>query len=85
MRAVHHLTDLDLAAAASSNLLLVVAAPVALLWWLWALVRSLRGAARPWLVPAPRLVWMWVWWTLGAITLVFTVLRNLPAGAWLAP
>ena len=81
LRAVHHLTDLDVAAAAASNLLLVVAAPVALVWWVWALVRSVRGVSRPWAVRVP----VWTWWVLGALTLVFTVLRNTPAGAWLAP
>lgn len=81
LRAVHHLTDFDVAAAASSNLLLVVAAPVAFLLWGRALVRAGRGASRPWSLR----VHVSVWWALGFVTLVFTVLRNTPAGAWLAP
>lgn len=78
LRAVHHLTNLDLAAAASSNLLLVLAIPVALLGWGRWLVAEWRGEAMPWLSP-PK----WLWAVLIAVVAIFTVLRNLPAGAWL--
>ncbi|GAA1096084.1 DUF2752 domain-containing protein [Nocardioides dubius] len=79
LRAVHHLSDGDLIAAASSNLLLVVAVPFLVLGWVIWLRRSWQG--RPtrlmdW--PAP------VAWTAVAVIVIFTVLRNLPAGSWLA-
>lgn len=82
LRAVHHLTDLDLVAAASSNLVLVAAAPVAVALWLVALVRAGRG--RTPLVPAVPAV---VWWMVAALLTVFTVLRNLSFAPvdWLAP
>jgi len=80
LRAVNDLTHGDLGAAASSNLLLVVLAPVAIvLLALWVVdrwtgrTRSLDGRGRAALV------------VLGVLTVVFTVLRNLAVGAWLAP
>ena len=81
LRAVNDLTRGDVAAAASSNLLLVAALPVLALVWLRALVDGWRGVRRP--VAARRAG------LLGAAVLglavVFAVVRNLPAGAWLAP
>ncbi|WP_203335765.1 DUF2752 domain-containing protein [Nocardioides limicola] len=79
LRAVHHLTNVDLVAAASSNLLLVVAAPVVAIWWVRLLVGRWQG--RP-LSPVPPLS-RWVWLSLLVLLIVFTVVRNLPAGAWL--
>jgi hypothetical protein len=80
LRAVHDLTHADLAGAASSNLLVVAALPLAALGWAaWSLARwrgeRLPGALgnRPALAVAVVLV------------AAFTVLRNLPAGGWLAP
>lgn len=80
LRAVHDLTDGDLVAAASSNLLVVLAAPVAVMQWARWTQRRWRG--RAWPVPARPLLWIL---TPTAIAVVFAVLRNLPAGAWLAP
>lgn len=82
LRAVHHLTDLDLVAAASSNLVLVAGAPVAVAVWVLALVRAGRG--RTPLLPAVPTT---VWWVVAALLTVFTVLRNLPFAPvdWLAP
>jgi hypothetical protein len=81
LRAVNDLTHLDVAAAASSNLMLVLVLPlVVLLLGRWAL-DSWTGRSRD---HDARLV-------LGvtaigiALLAVFTVLRNLPAGSWLAP
>jgi hypothetical protein len=51
-------------------------APV--LWALW-LSREVRG--RPQRIRVPRAVW----WGLGALVLIFTVVRNVPFGAALAP
>jgi hypothetical protein len=79
LRAVHDLTQLDLAAAASSNLLLVVVLPVVLALWLRRVVVVWRGgeAVRPLTVPAAV-------WAVGlGVAVVFTVARNLP-GSWLA-
>jgi hypothetical protein len=81
LRAVNDLTHLDLASAASSNLLLVLAAPVVVALWGRRLVACWRGG--PALAPltAPRFVWI----ALAVVVLAFTVARNLPLGAWLAP
>jgi len=66
-----------LAAALGSNLLLVVTLPL-LTWGAVSLagVGEVRG---PWTVPARA------WVVLGVGALVYTVLRNLPIGAALAP
>lgn len=81
LRAVNDLTHLDLAAAASSNLAFVVALPFAVaLIALWT-VRRWRGteSRADWRLRQRVAV--------GSLALlaVFTVLRNLPVGAWLAP
>ncbi|HET9421549.1 MAG TPA: DUF2752 domain-containing protein [Nocardioides sp.] len=81
LRAVNDLTNFQLVDAASSNLLFVLALPLVL----FALVRWVtdqwRGTTRT--TPA---------WAMGpaaigvvAVLVVFTVLRNLPQFAWLAP
>lgn len=82
LRAVNDLTHGDLAAAASSNLLLVVAMPFVVLLlgrWAWDRWRGVRRRA-PETAPS-------VLWTAAFIVLAlgFTVLRNVPAGSWLAP
>lgn len=83
LRAVHHLTDLDLVAAASSNLVIVVAAPFVVALWVRALHRAWVGRTPllPARVPAALV------WTLGVALLLFTVARNLPLPGvdWLAP
>ncbi|WP_241153919.1 DUF2752 domain-containing protein [Nocardioides pantholopis] len=82
LRAVNDLTHLDLAAAASSNLAFVVAAPFLVVGLaLWALGRW-RG--RP-LLRVPAAAVQPVAFTALVLLLVFSVLRNLPAGSWLAP
>jgi hypothetical protein len=81
LRAVNDLTHLDLSAAASSNLLLVMAVPVALALWGRRLVALWRGGA----AGAPLVVPGAVWVALGVVVAVFTLARNLPFGAWLAP
>lgn len=81
LRAVNDLTRGDLAAAAGSNALFVGALPVLALLWLRSLVQAGRGHAsrlpRPLVATAVALA--------TASVAVFWVLRNLPAGAWLAP
>lgn len=82
LRAVNDLTHGDVAAAASSNLLVTLGIPLAVVALaLWTL-RAWRGTGRrPWPPALTRAAW-----TAGAVVaLVFTVLRNTPAGAWLAP
>ena len=81
LRAVNDLTRGDVVAAASSNLVLVGSVPVFAVWWLRSLVDGWRGTERrrpprgqPVLVALAA-----------AVALVFAVLRNTPAGAWLAP
>lgn len=86
LRAVHALTHGDLATAVDRNALLVALLPLAVPAYLWWLRRSWqaplpRAAARA-LPPGVR------YWTAGVawiVLVVFGVLRNLPAGAWLAP
>lgn len=82
LRAVNDLTHLDVAAAASSNLAFVVALPFLLAGLaLWALGRW-RGRAVLRVPPAGLRAGGYA-----AVVLVvlFSVLRNLPAGSWLAP
>jgi Protein of unknown function (DUF2752) len=81
LRAVNDLTRGDVVAAASSNLILVGAVPVFAVWWLRSLVDGWRGTpgrrpARHQRVLAVAAV---------TVAVAFTVLRNTPAGAWLAP
>jgi hypothetical protein len=81
LRAVNDLTDGQVGAAASSNLLFVVVLPLlVLLLARWAYerwtgrVRNLEvRRAQMFLIP------------LSVAGLIFTVLRNLPVGSWLAP
>jgi hypothetical protein len=80
LRAVNDLTHGDLLAAASSNLVLVLALPV--LAWLWVdwLRHAWAGRRRRSVglsTPTVMLVLVPI--------LVFSVVRNLPFGAWLAP
>lgn len=81
LRAVNDLTRGDVGAAASSNLLFVAILPLLVfLLGRWVVDRWV-GRERE---PDARLV------TIGTVTLcvvavVFAVLRNLPAGSWLAP
>jgi len=74
-RAAHALLHADLATALRDNGLVVLALPV--LAWLWWHRRAAGPAARP--LPRPVL------WAALVAGLAFGVLRNLPAGHWLAP
>lgn len=81
LRAVNDLTHGDLLGAASSNLAFAVALPFILVGLtLWVLGRW-RG--RPYRLPmsviAPAA------YASLALLMLFTVLRNLPVGSWLAP
>jgi hypothetical protein len=82
LRAVNDLTHGDVGAAVSSNVLVVVGIPiavVALLAWTW---RAWRGTPpRPLPAGLKRVLWS----VAGVAALAFTIARNTPAGAWLAP
>ncbi|MCY7395118.1 MAG: DUF2752 domain-containing protein [Nocardioides sp.] len=82
LRAVHDLTRGDVVAAASSNLAVLVLMPLAVLALLAWLLDSWTGHPRRRVPPQARAA------TRAAVLVllaVFTVLRNTPAGAWLAP
>lgn len=80
LRCVHALTHGDLSGALHDNAVAVLLfAVLGVLWarWLWAALRAL---------PGPRLALGARRWVLvGLLVLVFTVVRNLPVGAGLAP
>lgn len=81
LRAVNDLGNLQVGAAASSNLLFVLSLPfIAYAFLRWA---HGRWTGVPW-NPSSRAVNSSAV-VLGVAMLVFTVLRNLPAGSWLAP
>lgn len=81
LRATNDLTHGDLAAAASSNLLFVLSIPlVIVLLGRWTAHRW-NGRSRP-LPPALVQTGAALY---AVLALVFMVLRNTPAGAWLAP
>lgn len=79
LRSAHAFVHGDVLTALQANAPAVLGyAGFAVLWTVWAL-RAVRG--RPLrLDPPPALVW-----ALGALLLVFTVVRNLPFGGWLHP
>ncbi|MFF1352584.1 DUF2752 domain-containing protein [Streptomyces sp. NPDC058297] len=79
LRSAHALVHGDLTAALGANALAVAGyALFAVLWVVWA-VRVVRGRPVRIDLGRPHL------WALGAVVLVFTVVRNLPLGGWLHP
>lgn len=81
LRAVNDLTHLDVAAAASSNLAFVVAVPFIVLGLaVWTVHRWQGREVRADWQLRQRVAFA----GLAALS-VFTVLRNLPVGTWLAP
>ncbi|WP_030680756.1 DUF2752 domain-containing protein [Streptomyces cellulosae] len=79
LRSAHAFVHGDLLTALHANAAAVFGyLGFAVVWTVWV-VNAVRG--RPWRIdPAPALVW-----TLVALLLVFTVVRNLPFGGWLHP
>ncbi|MFE7750873.1 DUF2752 domain-containing protein [Streptomyces sp. NPDC057428] len=79
LRSAHAFAHGDIPAALGSNALAVLGYAVfAAVWVLWT-VRASRG--RPMRITvAPA-----YWWGVGAVLLVFSVIRNLPFGSALAP
>jgi hypothetical protein len=80
LRGVNDLTHGHVGAAASSNLLLVLAIPFAAYCFSRWTRATWRGRDVSVIPPLPRAVAL----GLGALVVVFWVLRNLP-GSWLAP
>lgn len=81
LRAVNDLTNGEIGAAASSNLLFVALVPLIVIGLgTWAVARWRGVTVRP----PMRLVRPAAYAGL-VLLAVFTVLRNLPAGSWLAP
>jgi hypothetical protein len=80
LRGVNDLTDGHIGAAVSSNLLMVLAIPFVvflLARWTWASWQGRHVSVVPNLPRSVR-------WGLGALVVVFWVVRNVP-GSWLAP
>ncbi|MEU2247658.1 DUF2752 domain-containing protein [Streptomyces sp. NPDC019224] len=79
LRSAHAFAHGDLAAAFGANALAVVGYGIfAVLWTVW-LVREARGKPLRTDLRAVH------WWGIGAVLLLFTVVRNLPFGSALAP
>lgn len=79
LRSAHAFIHGDLGTALGANALAVVGFGVfAVMWVMWA-VRSARG--RPFRIDLGPVHL----WAAGAVVLVFSVVRNLPSGAWLHP
>ncbi|MFF4419379.1 DUF2752 domain-containing protein [Streptomyces sp. NPDC001549] len=80
LRSAHAFAQGDLVTALGANALAVagyfVFAGFMVLW----LVRAFRGGPTPRIVLRPR-----YWWALGALALVFVIVRNLSFGSALAP
>ena len=81
LRAVNDLTRGDLVAAASSNLLLVGSIPLLAYFWARWFADCWRGVVR---VAHTRRAWV-LCGVLVVVAGLFSVVRNLPATAWLAP
>jgi hypothetical protein len=79
LRAMHALAHGDLAAAIGFNVVAVALVPVAGYAGLRWMARRLGRKPRPVRLPQPAL------WTLGAVVLIFGIVRNLPFGAAFAP
>ena len=81
LRAVNDLTRGDVGAAASSNLLFVASLPVLAVWWARTVADRWTGRVRR--AAARRHAALAIGFL--GLAVVFAVVRNLPAGAWLAP
>ncbi|MGW3951596.1 DUF2752 domain-containing protein [Streptomyces sp. NPDC004752] len=79
LRSAHAFIHGDLTAALQANAPAVAAYLVfAVLWTVWV-VRAVRGRPMRLSLGPVHL------WSLGALLLVFTIVRNLPFGGWLHP
>ena len=82
LRAVNDLGNGDLVGAASSNIVFVAAVPLLLFLWVRWLQRSWSGAERTAMSSSRSGALIAVF---TVVMVVFGVVRNLPAGSWLAP
>ncbi|WUJ19740.1 DUF2752 domain-containing protein [Streptomyces sp. NBC_00390] len=79
LRSAHAFINGDLATALGANAVAVAGYVIfAVVWAMW-LIRAVQ--ARPLRISLPR-AW---WWSVGGVVLIFSVVRNLPFGAGLAP
>ncbi|GAA4023130.1 DUF2752 domain-containing protein [Streptomyces plumbiresistens] len=79
LRSAHAFVHGDFVTALGDNALAVVGYfAFAVVWTVWV-VRAVRGR------PARIVLGPVQLWSLGALALVFTVVRNLPFGGWLHP
>jgi hypothetical protein len=81
LRAVHDLVHLHVVDALSSNALVVLTCALATVAWALWLGAAWRGGAGSW----SRWVKPWMAYAFVITLLLFSVLRNLPVGAWFAP
>jgi hypothetical protein len=79
LRAVHAMAHGDVSVALGLNVLTVLAAVALVVIWLRWVRRSWTGRPRTGVAPPAML------WALAVVVVVFTVVRNLPFGAFLAP
>lgn len=79
LRAVHALLRLDFGTAWGMNPLFLLVVPMIVASWVAWLIRAWTGRPRRWLAPP------WAVTTLLTVVVLFTVARNVPAFAWLAP
>lgn len=79
-RALGNVVHGDIPAALSSNVLVVLLGVIGVaIWALWVRARA-RGRTLTWQRPS-----YWMVGSTAAIVVLFTVVRNIPAGSWLAP
>lgn len=76
LRATNSLVRGDFLGALDHNAVLAVALPVAVLMWVWWLVREWRGDDPPRRLPT------WVMVTAGVLVITFGVVRNFGGPAW---
>ncbi|MCZ7628570.1 MAG: DUF2752 domain-containing protein [Microthrixaceae bacterium] len=77
LRATNSLIRGDLVAALDHNAILAVAMPLAVLMWVWWLVRQWRGDGPPRRLPT------WIMAATGILVIAFGVVRNLGGPAWI--
>lgn len=82
MRAVNDVTNGNLRAAISSNVLVLTLLPMVVLWWLTSLRDRWRGAS---VVPLARRHGTTLTYVIGAVAVLFAIVRNTSWGAALAP
>jgi hypothetical protein len=77
LRATNSLVRGDFTAALDHNAVLAVAMPVAVLMWVWWLVREWRGDDPPRRLPT------WLMVTAGVLVITFGVIRNFGGPQWI--